>query len=294
MSAAAPRFAPAAAARVQTQARRAGGAWNRHDTSSVREVIEVARELRLPRVFVEYGGLRFRFDLQVEDGAAQAVVAKEQEASALDDVQMGDGQQECGPAPAVFIAGQPLPDPRAPAAQADAEPSDLQRLRERALVATERRRRQKAARKARDEAARLLAAQTSERSLRAGGDEASLNVLHVPLWSTSMGESKAMMRAIEEVTSRCVQEAQSRGLSTRAVPLVYSGARYSVTILSGTVASGSMSEDARGKELLALLGRGLTEEGLRDLLSRWSQPQPTGSNQPPSTKKKAAFGGARR
>ena len=45
-----------ALARVQTAARRANGAWNRHDAASLRDALMVARELGLQDVKLEYGG----------------------------------------------------------------------------------------------------------------------------------------------------------------------------------------------------------------------------------------------
>ena len=50
-----PRPDGAASARVQAAARRAGGAWNRHDKASLRDALEVAREYGLPDVKLECG-----------------------------------------------------------------------------------------------------------------------------------------------------------------------------------------------------------------------------------------------
>jgi len=53
-------------------ARRAGSAFNRHDKAAIRASIEVAVEMGHTRCFVEYGGLRMRFDLDGGVGAGSA------------------------------------------------------------------------------------------------------------------------------------------------------------------------------------------------------------------------------
>ena len=53
-------------------ARRAGSAFNRHDKAAIRASIEVAMEMGHARCFVEYGGLRMRFDLDGGVGAGSA------------------------------------------------------------------------------------------------------------------------------------------------------------------------------------------------------------------------------
>ena len=58
----------------------------------------------------------------------------------------------------------------------------------------------------------------------------------------------------------------------RSQQLLYAGRTYSAAVLSGTVAT-TMMPGKCGEELLALLGSGLTEEGISTLLRRWSQPQ---------------------
>ena len=52
-----------AVAKAQALARRAGSAWNRHDAACARDLLTLAQEKGLPRLMVEYGGLRIRFDL---------------------------------------------------------------------------------------------------------------------------------------------------------------------------------------------------------------------------------------
>lgn len=82
-----------------------------------------------------------------------------------------------------------------------------------------------------------------------------------------------MMRLIEEVTKRCAAVAQQKGVRTCAMSALYGGKGYSVAVLAGTAAV-QMTTAKLGEELLALLGSGLTEEGLSTLLNRWSQPLP--------------------
>jgi len=134
-------------------------------------------------------------------------------------------------------------------------------------VATARRRRQKQARKQRDEEARLLAAQAG---VQTGVDGAPEQQVMVPLWSATMGQSAAMVRLLGEVTERCAVEGGRRGVSTRAVSVLYGGRNFNASVLSGTVAT-TMTAGKRGEELIALLGGGLTEEGISTLLRRWSQ-----------------------
>ena len=58
----------AAASKVQTRARRAGAAWNRHDTAAVRANLELAIEKGEPRLRVQYGGVKILHDLRHDDG----------------------------------------------------------------------------------------------------------------------------------------------------------------------------------------------------------------------------------
>lgn len=270
-----------AVARLQTEARRAGGAWNRYDRNAVHDALEEARAAGLPRLMVEYGGLRLRFDIQVDDGGATVhtgadvviPVRGDQGGEQMDE----DAPAAPAPAPADDAATATPAAPGAGVPQATADAAELKRLRKLAQTATERRRRQKTNRKGRDEAAKLLAARADENASKKTGDDSALNILYVPLWSQPMGQNHAMTRLFEEVTRRCAETGQQRGLNTQGVSLIYSGNRYSVTVLSGTVAM-KMTEIQRGKELLNLLGGGLSEERLVQLLTRWSQPYAAGSS----------------
>ena len=47
----------------ETQERRAGAAWNRHDEGCLTSALTAARSANVPSVLAEYGGLRLRFDL---------------------------------------------------------------------------------------------------------------------------------------------------------------------------------------------------------------------------------------
>ena len=213
-----------AVARVQAEARRAGGAWNRHDAAAVRSNLELAREFGLPRLMIEYGGVRIRFDLQVD-----GVAASEPAADVVLQVGGDDGERmeedvaaadAPSPVPAVALPpAAPVAGGDAAQAQAAASAAELLRLQAKSQRATERNRRQKAARKARDEAARLMAAHAAERSGKGGGDD-QLNIVHVPLWSAAMGQTKAMTRLFEEVMSRCSMAASQRGLGVRGLPVV--------------------------------------------------------------------------
>ena len=85
------------AARTQSEARRAGGAWNRHDRSALHDALVVGMIVGLPDVKLEYGGLRFRFDLPGAQPAKQDANSVEQDVvvpvEAGDDVQMEAGEQ---------------------------------------------------------------------------------------------------------------------------------------------------------------------------------------------------------
>jgi len=288
----APRAAPSpddVAARVQNAARRAGGAWNRQSTTAVRETLMIARELRVQRVMFDYGGLRFRFDLQL-DGANNGYDATEVEQpfGGGGDVQMGDGVVENAPAPARATAPTAATSASArrvahgtvaPAvAQVAAAPgatalsaADIAVLSERAATAAARRKRQKAARKAREQAALLLAAQSASTAVPAGQ-------VHVPAWSTTMDQREAFVRLVGETTEKMTNHARNAlgGRSTATVSARYGGRDYSVAVISGTAAV-TMTAEQRGEELLALLGSGLQTGDLTTLCSRWSRPRTTGS-----------------
>ena len=79
-----------------------------------------------------------------------------------------------------------------------------------------------------------------------------------------------MVRLLGEVTERCANEGRRRGVPTRAVSVLYAERNYSASVLSGT--KGAMiSNRSRGRQLLLLLGGGLTEETFSSLLHRWSE-----------------------
>jgi len=131
--------------------------------------------------------------------------------------------------------------------------------------------RQKAARKAREQAALLLAAQSASTAVPAGQ-------VHVPAWSTTMDQREAFVRLVGETTTKLTNHAAlpGSGRSTATVSARYAGRDYSVAVISGTVAM-TMTAEKRGEELLALLGSGLKTGDLTSLCSRWSQPNIAGS-----------------
>ena len=80
-----------AVAQTQAAVRRTGAAWNRHDTAAVRANLELARELRVPRLMLDYGGLRFRYDILSEgQSVVQPAVIVQVEGDG--DVQMENDQ----------------------------------------------------------------------------------------------------------------------------------------------------------------------------------------------------------
>lgn len=251
-------------------ARRAGSAFNRHDKAAIRASIEVAMEMGHARCFVEYGGLRIRFDL---DGGVGAGSAADEVIRVGGD---GSGMEVDVPAGAPASAPAGVDPPTSPVAapadaQAKADAARVEALEKKAAVATERRRRQKKARRQRDEAARLLAAQAS--SAAGAGDGAQDTRVHCPLWSATVGQGLAMFRLLHEVTERCSTKARDGRVLTKAVEVHYGGRSIgSCNVLSGSAAVG-MTACKRGEELLALLGSGLTEERLSTLLNRWAQAQ---------------------
>ena len=261
-----------ALARVQTAARRAGGAWNRHDASSLRDALMVARELGLPDVKLEYGGLRFRFDLQ-PGGAATCAVAGQRQAG-------GDGERLDEGVP----SGAPAPPPArtadasaaaTPAQFADtahdtahASASDHARLLAKEAVAQERRRRQKAARKAREATVRETASKYA--ALSYGDVDTPTKQVRCELWSTTVDLKMAVTKLVGEVTQRCAAESGRAGLSTKACNILFAGRTHEMTVLSGTAAL-EMTATERTLDLLVMLNYGLTEERLAALLRRWSK-----------------------
>ena len=269
-----------AAARTQHIAQRAGGAWNRHDTAAVRANIGLAIEIGSPRLRIEYGGLKILYQLVDDLGIPLGGVAKVVVEGFSGDVLMDDDLTAVAGGPSSAAATHPLPLPEVQPTNAAADDAVAAvaavaiAAAKVAATATARRRRQKQARKERDQAARLLAAQPG---VPIGDDAASRVVVHVPLWSTTMGQSAAMVRLLGEVTERCAVEGGKRGVSTRAISIIYGGRAYSAAVLQGTVAT-CMTASKCGEELLALLSGGLTEEGISILLRRWSQTAATSSS----------------
>ena len=284
-------FTPAqAVARMDQLVPRRAGAWNRQARAAVRDNLELAIEMGEPRLKLNYGGLIILHQLVGDDGKPlRGKVTRVDVHDANDEHMDEDLAAEADePAPAAVVSpAQPQASSRDdPAVAAAAAAARVEALEKKAAVRTEARRRQKLARRKRDEAARLLAAQTGAPSNGAGAPETQV---HVPLWSTSMGQSAAMVRLLGEVTQRCAVEAGRRGVPTCAVSAVYGGRAYSVSVLSGTVAV-QMEANKRGEELLALLGSGLTEEDISVLLRRWSQAAaaPSSSSSLSSAKAKAS------
>ena len=102
-----------------------------------------------------------------------------------------------------------------------------------------------------------------------------------------------MVRLLGEVTERCANEGRRRSVRTCAVSVLYAERNYSASVLSGTDGA-TMSSRMRGRHLLLLLGSGLTEEALSDLLHRWSQPTRAAAAAPrkPSSATQLASSGA--
>ena len=248
-----------AVARTQTAARRAGGAWNRHDTAALRANLGAAREAGLPRLMLEYGGLRFRYDLQHQDGAVTTHV----DGDRMDDAPAG------APGPATSTGGGATSESQS---ERVAQRNQERQLRV-AQTATERNRRQKAARKERDAAAREHAAVYVTQPY--GSDAAPAVDVSCDLWSTKLDLKMAFTKAVGEVTHRFATKArQADGSSTKATSLRFGNIMYQVTVLSGTVAL-QLGTDALSTDLVVLLAKGLTEERLATLLTRWAKPRRT-------------------
>ena len=245
-----------AVSRTQTAARRAGGAWNRHDTAALRANLGAAREAGLPRLMLEYGGLRFRYDFQLQDGAVATTIDR------MDDASTG------APGPASG-GGAPSEGPQfGETAQARHE-----RV---ALTATERNRRQKAARQARDKASREQALSYVRELYGAGLTTPSIDVT-CPLWSTTMDLKMAFTKLLGEVTHRFAMAArQPGGSGTKTQHARFARVLYQVTVPGGSVAF-HMTTDALSADLIVLLAKGLEEERLATLLKRWSKPRRVGS-----------------
>ena len=230
----------------------------------------VARELGLQDVKLEYGGLRFRFDLR-PGGAVTTGEGEEQVGGGERD---GDDDIPPGVPSTTSAASTRVPanqfaqfadTARGSAVEAAA---DHARLREKEAVAQERRRRQKVARKAREAAAREAVAKYAE--LPYGEVDAPMKKVRCELWSTTVDLKMALTKLVSEVTQRCATESVSAGLSTKACQILFAGQRYEMTVLSGTAVL-EMTPVERATDLLMLINYGLTSERLAALLRRWSK-----------------------
>ena len=260
--------------RAQTLARRAGGAWNRHDRAAVHDSLVVAMMVGLPDVKLEYGGLRFRFDLPGK--------AKDDAGKVGEEVVPVAGGGERMDTDAISLsasAAAPVnPATSAPATANFADSSlgatsvgaaaELERLRERAATAQAAKRRQKTARKARAAAEReSLAAYTTQSY---GGVEAPTRSVRATLWSQHIDLKEGMIKLVGEVTHRCGTVGGQASLSTKACQVLFAGQPYEMTVLSGTVAS-KMTSTERAIDMLMLLSHDPTEERLTVFLRRWSK-----------------------
>ena len=274
--------AAVAAARTQAEARRAGGAWNRHDRSALHDALVVGMMVGLPDVKVEYGGLRFRFDLP---GAKSSAGSDDE---VVVPVQDGDGVQmmgEPGGAPASgATAANPQPAPATTrfadtalhAGSAASTTAELQRLREKAATAAERKKRQATARKLRKVSEREALAVYSE--LPYGDTTTPTRSNNAPLWSQRRCDLKqGMVKLIGEMTHRCAAEAARTGLTTKACTVTFGGQPFDITVLSGTAAL-RLTPTERAIDLMVFLSHDPDEEKLTRLLRRWSKRgAPTGA-----------------
>ena len=176
----------------------------------------------LPDVKLEYGGLRFRFDLPgaIKNDATsgdEVVVPVE----GGDDVQMG-GEPDGAPASGATAAtSQPAPatphfaDVGPHAGSAASTAAELERLRERAATAAERKKRQATARKQRKVSEREALAVYCE--LPYGDTTTPTKSVKAPLWSQPRCDLKqGFIKLVGEITHRCATEAARTGLSTKA------------------------------------------------------------------------------
>ena len=155
------------------------------------------------------------------------------------------------------------------------DPERLRALEARAATVAARKRRQKAARKSRDETKRMQA--SNYVSLQYGATQAPAIDVTCPLWSTKMDLKMAFMKTVSEVTHRCAVKAREPGSSrTRGTSARFGGAPFTVTVLDGTVAQ-TMSAAELSVDLLVLLHDGITEERLAALVTRWSKARARGS-----------------
>lgn len=268
--------AAVAAARTQAEARRAGGAWNRHDRSALHDALVVGMIVGLPDVKLEYGGLRFRFDLPgaIKNDATsgdEVVVPVE----GGDDVQMG-GEPDGAPASGATAAtSQPAPatphfaDVGPHAGSAASTAAELERLRERAATAAERKKRQATARKQRKASEREALAVYCE--LPYGDTTTPTKSVKAPLWSQPRCDLKqGFIKLVGEITHRCATEAARTGLSTKACPVNFGGRPLDITVLSGTAAL-RLTPSERAIDLMVFLSHDPDEEKLARLLRRWSK-----------------------
>ena len=80
-------------ANAQTMARKAGHAWNEHDARCIGDALDaaIARRRNVKDVKVEYGAVRFRFDLK-DDGEVEVNEEKGGDVEHSGGLPAGDGQ----------------------------------------------------------------------------------------------------------------------------------------------------------------------------------------------------------
>ncbi|MDC0526228.1 hypothetical protein OAO87_04420 [bacterium] len=146
-----------------------------------------------------------------------------------------------------------MPTP-APAPPIDAPPAfdELEHLRKKAATAAEakRKRRQKAARKARDETQRDQVSKYV--SLPYGLGDAPAVEVDCPMWSTRMDLKAAYTRALGEVMDRCATVARQRSSCTKSVAARFGGMSFQVVVLDGSAATRMTSEEL-SLDLLTIL-----------------------------------------
>ena len=255
-----------AAAKAQTMARKAGHAWNEHDARCIGDALDaaIARRRNVKDVKVEYGAVRFRFDLK-DDGEVEVNEEKGGDVEHSGGLPAGDGQASQS-APARPPGLEPSQAP--PKKPINPDPS-YDDLRKRAEKAAAKRRRQKAARKGRDEAKREQASKYV--SLPYGSIGAATTVVDCPLWSARVDLKAAFIKLLAEVTERMALAARAQGApQSTGVSARFGGIAFQVNVLDGTFAT-FVTADELAEDLLVLLADGLNEERLASLLKRWSK-----------------------
>ena len=259
----------AAVEKVQTLARRAGAAWNKHDRAFANDTICAARDSGARSWFGEYGCVRVRVDFAARDDGAATTKADAVIEVGIDDVAMGEGQPPSRPATTHDEDAQPaVAQPQEPAAQqttsASVDPQVAHDIKV-ACTARERRKRQKANKKQREQQ-RLAELEKAEQLVAA---EALEPKQFCPLWSTTLGQRDAFVRLLGEVSTRITQARGPTTPSTRSVQVEFRGQLYQVLVFKRTSAC-TMTAKERGDEMVAMLASGITEERVTALLTRWS------------------------